>query len=88
MGATIASIEKAKMVAANIINAERARIIEETRRQEQERIRPYVEHLESIAQAAYLYRAHSTPDNSQEAKDAHKVFRNALLAPIDIILQR
>jgi hypothetical protein len=88
MGATIASIERAKMIAANIINAERAKIVKEALKQERDRMSPYVEQLERIAEAAYIYQQYSTSNGSQEAKEAQKVLRETLLVPIEAISQK
>lgn len=66
---------------------EKTKIIEDIRQQERERVRVYVDQLERIAQAAYTYQKYSTPDNSQEAKEAHSILRNELLVPIQAILQ-
>jgi hypothetical protein len=48
---------------------------------------PYTVHLEIIAKAAYAYYAHSTANDSKEAKEASNTLHNALLVPIEAISQ-
>lgn len=67
---------------------EKTKIIEDIRQQERNRYRAYVDQLERIAQAAYVYQKHSIPDGSQEAKEALSALRNTLLVPIEAISQK